>query len=275
MANISFLDTRNPDQTAIDSSLSDFITKYLPGFVPGEPYSGTLSAPMTGYENQGMDFLQKFLTKSAGPNPNPLLGLAGDELTKTFTGGYDPSTSPFYKATRDAAMIERQDALNKQNQGLGARGKYFSSEALNENQQLNTRTTNFLNQTLTAMAEKERQNRLNAVPQAINLDTAQTKAGIAPIAAATTFGAIPREVAQADLEKQYQEFVRQREEKALPLKAATSSYSNMGLKTVATQDKPEFDWGSFLGQLGGAAVGGYFGGPAGAAVGANVGGSLF
>lgn len=248
-ASISTMDVRNSDQKVIDSQLSSFISKYLPGFVPGEEYSGQLSAPMSSLENQGMGFLQNYLTGASQTNANPMLGLAEDELTKTFTGGYDPSTSPFYKATRDAAMIERQDALNTQNQGLGARGKFFSSEALNENQQLNTRTTNFLQSTLAGMAEKERVNRLNAVPMAMNLDSARTKADISPIIAATTFGAIPREVEQQDLERQYQKFLNEREEKALPLTAARGAYSNMGLKTVATQAKPGFDWGSFLGTV--------------------------
>ena len=265
-ASISTMDVRNPDQKVIDSQLSSFISQYLPGFVPGADYGKDLSAPMTGFENQGMSFLQNYLTGASDTNANPMLGLAENELTKTFTGGYDPSTSPFFKATRDAAMVERQDALNTQNQGLGARGKFFSSEALRENQQLNTRTTNFLNQTLTGMAEKERMNRLNAVPMAMNLDSARTKADLSPIIAATTFGSIPREVEQQDLERQYQKFLNEREEKALPLTAARGAYSNMGLKTVATQAKPGFDWGSFLGQVGVMAAGAALTGGIGAAL---------
>jgi hypothetical protein len=246
-SSITTMDNRSEGQKAQDS----WIAKYLPNFKPGEKYSGDLSAPMSTYENQGMGFLQQYLT-DAKTNGNPLLGLAGNELTKTFTGGYDPSTSEFYKATRDAAMTERQDALNVQNQGLGARGKFFSSEALNENQQLNTRTSNFLQQTLTGMAEKERQNRLNAVPMAVNLDKAQTAASLAPVAAATTFGALPRELEQQDLERQYQEYTRQRSEMSLPI----TKGAGPGLTTVGTNNKaaPAFDWGSFLGQIGSTAL---------------------
>jgi len=254
MANISLLDTRNPQQNAIDSSLSDFITTYLPQFKPGEPYTGQLSAPMDTFQNQGMSFLQKYLDQSQQPGANAVTDAAGKQITDTMNGAYDPSTSPFYKATRDAAKVEQQSALNQQNAQLGARGKFFSSEALNEGQQLNTNTTNFLNTTLTGMAEKERQNKLTAAGMAPAISAAQTRQSLAPIEAATTVGALPQQMQQADLERQYQEFQRQRQEKALPLTAATGAYSNQGMQTVANQDKPGFDWGSFLGTVGSAAV---------------------
>lgn len=246
---IEMLDTRNDDQKAIDGAMSSWITQYLPNFKPGESYTGNLSAPMSGFEGQGMNFLQQFLTSKSGENPNPLLGLAGDELTKTFTGQYDPSTSPFYKATRDAAAVEQQTGQNKLNAQLGSRGKYFSSEALNQNQQLQTNTTNFLNQTLTGMAEKERQRRLDAVPMAESLDKSQTAASLAPVAAATTFGALPRQLEQEDYERQYQAWLNQRTEMAMPVSAARGSFQGGDFKTVGI-NQPQtqsFDWGSFLG----------------------------
>jgi hypothetical protein len=250
---ISLLDTRNSDQSAIDNSLSTFITKYLPGYVPGQPYSGQLSAPMDTYQNQGMQFLQKYLDQQGQPGATSVTDNAANEINTTLTGGYDPSTSPFFKATRDAAMVEKQSAQNRLNQGLGARGKYFSSEALNEGQQLETNTSNFLNQTLSGMAEKERQNRLTAAGMAPAISAAQNKAAMAPIAAATTFGAIPQEQQQADLERQYQEFQRQRNEQIGVLSAASGAYSKLG-KTPVIPAKPSFDWGSFLGQVGGMAL---------------------
>jgi len=250
---VEMIDTRTPEQKAVDKSSADWITKYTPSFAPGTPYSGKLSAGMNGFETAGMGFLQNYLTDASATNANPMLGLAENEITKTLTGDYDPSTSQFYKATRDAAMTERQDALNTQNQGLGARNKYFSSEALNEGQQLNTRTTNFLQQTLGAMSEKERMNRLNAVPMAQSLDKARTAAQIAPIAAATTFGAIPRELEQKDYERQYQAWLNQRTEMAMPIQAA-KGFNAGDFKTVGTNPAPTFNWGSFLGQIGSAAV---------------------
>ena len=257
---ISMLDARNPDQKAIDSSLSTFITKYLPEYTPGVPYGGKLSAPMSEFQNQGMGFLQNYLTQQSQPGANATTDNAASEINATMTGGYDPSTSPFYKATRDAAMVNQTTAQNQLNQGLGARGKFFSSEALNEGQQLQTNTTNFLNQTLTGMAEKERQNRLTAAGMAPQISAAQTRQAVAPIAAATTFGAIPQEMQQADLERQYQEFERQQTEKQNVLSAATGSFQGGNMKTVGTNPtpaKPGFDWGSFLGQIGSSAVSSY------------------
>lgn len=276
-ASISTMDVRNPDQTLIDSTLSKFISQYLPGYVPGQAYTGELSAPMTDFENQGMGFLQQYLTESANPASKKLLNTAANELTSTMEGGYDPATSPFFKATRDAAMIEQQDARNKMNQSLGSRNKYFSSEALNEEQQLGTRTTNFLNTTLANMAEKERQNKLTAAGMTPSIQAAIDKQNVAPIAAATTFGSVPREVEQADLERQYQAFLNQRTEQGNVLSAASGAYSNQPMKTVATSAKPGFDWGSFLGMAAGAVVGNALvpgaGLMAGAALGSSLGGA--
>lgn len=246
---ISMLDTRNADQKAIDGAMSAFVTKYLPQFDPGKPYAGSLNAPMNTYQNQGMDFLQTFLDQSGQANSNPMLTMAGTELSKTLNGEYDPSTSDFYKTTRDAALVNQQTAQNQLNAGQGARGKFFSSEAMNENQQLQTNTTNFMNQTLAGLTEKERQNRLAAVPQAMALDKAGTAARIAPIAAATSFGAIPQQLDQAGLEREYNAWLNQRTEMAMPLQAATGAFQGGNSKTLTntTQPAQSFDWGGFLG----------------------------
>lgn len=247
---LDFVDTRNSDQRKIDSNFSDFISKYLPGYVPGQAYTGKLSAPASPYENQGLNYLQKFLDN---PDPSGLMGNASNVLNKTLTGGYDPYTSPYYKSLRQGAQIEQGDAQNQLNAQLGARGKYFSSEALNENQQLQTRTTNYLQNILGQLAQTERQNQLSAVPQAADLNN---KVTLAPVAAASTFGALPRELEQKDLENAYQSFLNSRSELSSIPGLARGTFSGTSLKTLAdnsgsgSDSQPGFDWQSFLGELG-------------------------
>ena len=244
---VDFLDTRNPDQLAVDNSLSSWITKYLPGFVPGQAYSGKFTAPMSTYEQQGLGFLQNYLNQ---PDQTPLLGQAQNEISKTLTGGYDPYTSDFYKSARSAAMLEQGDAQKSLDAQVGARGKYFSSEALNENQQLQTRTTNYLQNILGNLSQNERQNRLAVIPQALATNQAITSAPAGKAATAETLGALPRQIDQNDLEAQYQAFLNQRSEMALPVGAA-SGFRSQPLKTVGTNNPPapQFDWQGFLGSL--------------------------
>lgn len=247
---VELLDTRSPEKRAVDSSLSSWITKYLPDFVPGQKYPGSLSAGMSPFEAQGLDFLQGYLNQ---PNQTPLLGEAQDEISKTLTGGYDPYTSPFYKSLRTGAMQEQQDAQNTLNAQLGSRNKFFSSEALKENRELGTRTTNFLDQILGTLSQQERQNRLDVIPQALAVDKAVTQAPIAKIAAGTTFGALPRQLEQADLEREYQAFLNQRGEQKLTVGAA-QGFDSPSMKTITTSSQPSFDWGKFLGDAASAAA---------------------
>ncbi len=245
---IDMLDTRNPDQMAVDHSLSSWITQYLPSFVPGKPYTGKYTAPMSGFEQQGLDKLGGYLNS---PGYTDLLTNSRSEINKTFNDEYNPYTSDFYKAARTSAMQERQDAQNQLNAELGGRGKFFSSEALNENQQLQTRTTNYLQNILAGLSQNERQNRLNVIPQAVSVNDAITKAPISQIAASQTYGALPRTLDQHDLEAQYNEFQRQRSELALPLGAATA-FKGTAMKTVSdsgTSSQPGFDWAGLLGGL--------------------------
>lgn len=242
-------DQRNPDQMAVDNSLSSWITQYLPNFKPGTPYTGKFNAPMSSSENQGMGILQNYLNS---PGKTDLLGNAQGEINKTLTGGYDPYTSDFYKSARVGARQEQNDAQNQLNAQLGGRGKFFSSEALNENQQLQTRTTNYLQNVLAGLSQNERQNRLNVLPQAVSVNDAITEAPLQQIAASQTYGALPRTLDQHELESQYQEFQRQRSEMTLPLAAAASFKGTpMGVIRDSGANSPQssFNWQGLLGGL--------------------------
>jgi hypothetical protein len=234
--------------------MSSWITKYLPGFVPGENYTGKYTAGMTDQEASSLDYLQKYLDS---PGYGDLTKAASNELTTTLTGGYDPATSPYYKSMRDAAMISQSDARNTMNQQLGSRGKYFSSEALKEERELGTRTTNYLQGILGTLSENERERRLSAVPQAMLLDQTIQNIPLQKAQAAQEIGQLPRLLEQADLTAEYQDFLRQRKEKALPITIG-GSFNATPLRTVTySGGSSGLNWGSLLGQLGTTALSAY------------------
>ena len=229
------LDSRNPDTKRVQGVLADWITKYLPGFEPGKPYGGNLSASMSPYESTGMQYLSKYLQ---GPDYTGLLQQAGDEVSKTLSGNYDPSTSQFYKAARDTAAQNQTDAITQLNQGLGASGKFFSSERVRGMSDIGTKTTNYLNNILGQLSENERNRMLQVLPEARAINQDVMNAPIKKITAATTFGALPRELEQQNYERQYQEFVRQQQEKALPITAASAYPTNNPLSYQAYDQSP-------------------------------------
>lgn len=228
------LDTRNPDAKRVQGTLADWITKYLPSYQPGEAYSGKRTAPMSGFENAGMGLLFQYLANPSGE----LLGPAAEEVKKTLTNQYDPSTSPFYKSMRDTAMLERKDATDRLNREVGARGKYFSSERVRGQGDIEQRTGNFMQQVLAQMTEAERERKLQAVPQAKSITEAQDAVPLRKITAATSFGSLPRQIEDTDYERLYQDFVRQRQEKQGIVSAAGSFPAGSPLSFRAYDQSP-------------------------------------
>ena len=229
------LDTRNPDVKRVQESLANFITSFLPQFKPGQPYGGQLSAPISGFETQGLGNLQRYLDQ---PDTTDLLPAAGQNVLQTLTGGFDPYNSKFFQAARDAALYNRQQAVDLTNRDLAGQNRFFSSERVNKIGDINAQTSNFLNQVLADLSEKERDRQISVLPQAQSLDREIMTAPLRKATAATTVGALPRELGQADLERSYQEFSRQRQEAALPLQAAGGFPTGNDLSFRAYQQSP-------------------------------------
>lgn len=202
-------DLRNPEQLAIDRFLSQFVTNYGPQYKPGQAYTGNRTAGMGANEGMTQDFLQRYLSQ---PDISSNTAAASSYLNKSLTGGFDPGTSDFYKALRTEAEYNRGNAIDQTRRETASRGKFFSSDALSREGDINAQTGNTLNTIMAELASKERgiqQQNFAATPgferfmAGIPLDKAT---------AASTIGAQPRLLKQEELERQYQDFIRQQEE---------------------------------------------------------------
>lgn len=202
-----------PDwQMALGENLSSWVQKFLSMYNPGEKYPGQLSVKTpSAFEQKGLSELDKLL---AGPATGELFGAAKGQVMDTLSGKYaDPSTSPFIQSTMRLANQNLQDAINKSRAGAGARGTFFSRSALQEESNLTERTQNLLNTVIGDFMNQERGRQQNAVPMAESLEKYGTlTAPLARIGAATTTGALPRVLEQADLERQYDDYLRGRKE---------------------------------------------------------------
>lgn len=242
---INFLDVRNPDQKRIDASFADFISKNLPGFTPGEPFTGERVAPISGFEGQGLEFLQQFLN---APDKTELLGAAKKQVLDTLGGEFDPLKSEKFRALRELAEQQRQEGFEAINRQTAGRNNFFSSERIREIGDVAQNTTNALNFALAELASDERDRQIEVLNDALAIDADFTKAPLKKVAAALSFGALPRALNQAELEAVYQDFLRIREEKSLPATLAAGGTSNQRLLTVANQ--PTQGGSAFLDFLG-------------------------
>jgi hypothetical protein len=104
------------------------------------------------------------------------------------------------------------------------------------------------------------------------LDQLMTNIPLQKATAAQQYGQLPRLIEQDQLTREYQDFIRQREEQAIPVSSGVN-FKTQPLQTVVSSGGGGFNWGGLLGTLGGAAMGSIVPG-LGTALGAGLGGAL-
>lgn len=209
-------------QLGAGESLANWATQYLSQYQPGKPYGGKFTAPMAKGEEMGQDWLMKYLEKEG---PGEGYGLAWDELQKTMTGKYDPFTSPFYQAMREGAGYQLEEDIDVMRRGQGARGTYFQDTSMREENKMRLRSTNYLMQLLGSLAETERGRRWEGVGKAMELEKYAEGLPLEKAEAGMRVGALPRLIEQADLESQYQDFLRKQQEFAGAIPAAQGVFA--------------------------------------------------
>jgi hypothetical protein len=218
------LESSMPDwQSATGKQLSEWIQKYMNNYVPGEAYTGKLSAGMTGQEATGLDILNNYLSSS---NVGSLFNAGKTQIADTLAGKYmDPNTSPYIKAMKQMSNQDLADAINTSRIGSGARGNYYSTAAIGEEKDLTSRNLNNLNTIIGNYIQNERQNMLGAATTAQSMDQYENvTAPLSKVSASQSLGSLSRVLEQEDLERQYSAWKNQRTEAAQPISAAQSLY---------------------------------------------------
>lgn len=211
-------DDRSPERTQLDEFLANFVGKFGGQYEPMKQFSGKFTAPLAPLERQGLEqFLPQFLNQ---PDVSGNTQDARNLLNKTVNGGFDPNTSDAYRAFRNESEYNRKRAINQSRAGMGARGKYFSSEAIREEGDINAQTSNALQTILAELSDKERTRSLQAVAPSLALEESIQNRPLQKAEAATTMGSTPRILEQADLEAVYQDFLRRQDEGANVVSAA-------------------------------------------------------
>lgn len=186
----------------------------------GQPYTGQLVAPTSQYEQMGLENLGNYLN-SPSPTSSPLYGAAQGELEKTLGGEeYDPVGGTYYQAYRTAVLRELQEAKDRLAAETSARDKYFGGGRIAATGELEETALNDLELMLGQLYENERSRRLSAVPMATDFLGAGEGFEQGRIAASQEYGALPREIEQAGLTAEYNEYIRQLQDAGIPLETA-------------------------------------------------------
>jgi hypothetical protein len=241
-------------QRETGQKLADWIKTYMDQYKPGEAYTGKLSAGATSQEQTGLSILDQFL---GGSNLGDLFKAGKGQILDTLSGKYaDVNKSPFVNAMREVSNQDLMDALNTSRAGAGARSKFFSTAAMGNEKDLTNRNLQNMNQIIGNFLQTERQNMLGAASTAQGMDQYENLTmPLSKIQASQTFGSLNRTLEQADLERQYNEFTRQRTEMAQPIQAAQSMYGTQSQYGIPSWQMPNTQtnntFGSIMNLLGG------------------------
>lgn len=187
----------------------------------GETYPGPLMAALSEFEETGLEGLKGYLDKPL-PTEGQLYTSAVDEIVKTLSGEeYDPSQGEYYQAYKTSVLRELEEAKDRLAARASAGDKFFGGGRIATEGELEESALGNMAMVLGELAEKERERRLGAVSQALGLTQYEEEASLQRIAASQQFGALPRLIEQAEMDAEYQEWIRALNDLGIALDTAT------------------------------------------------------
>jgi len=187
----------------------------------GTEYQGPLVAALSEFEETGLAGLKDWLGGEL-PTEGVMYKSAADEILKTLAGEeYDPTKGEYYQAYRTGVMRELQEAKDRLAARASAGDKLFGGGRRAVEGELEESAVGDLALVLGQLAERERERRLGAVPQALGLTQYEEAAPLARTAAALQYGELPREIEQMELDAEYMEWMRALNDMNIALDVAT------------------------------------------------------
>jgi len=171
---------------------------------PAEGYTGELIAPLGEYERASLDFLKDY----SGGGTSGLRQAGQKEISKTLSGDYDPTTSPYYQAVKaESANLLREHQSNIADISA-SKGRYHTGARVAEQSRAGTEITQALTTLLGSLAEKERERKLAAATTAQNMGIYEEQTPLRKTVALQEFGGLERIIEQARNEAMYREWLR-------------------------------------------------------------------
>lgn len=221
----------------------------------GEEYPGPLVAALSEFEETGLGGLKDYLGKPL-PTEGELYTSAVDEIMKTFAGEYDPGQGDYYKAYKTQVLRELEESKDRLAARTSAGDKFFGGGRIATEGEMEESAMGDLSMVLGQLFERERERKFSAVSQALGLAQYGEEAPLQRVAASQQYGDLPRLIEQAEMDADYQEWLRSLSDLGIALDVATglATYSPTAVKTGGGLT----DLG-FLVSAGAGGVGSYYG----------------
>jgi hypothetical protein len=176
-------------------------------FTLGESYGGQINAPFEGYEELVPGLLEDFIGRSTPKSWEN----ASAEINRTLTGDYDPTTSEYYKGTKDKMLRELEEATTRLNQSWNVGGNLRNSRRVDKGVRgLESDYLGNMSELLFGLQERERDKRLSVLPFAETFGRLQEESPIRSLEAINQYS--QRDEKQGMLDREYNEWLRSREE---------------------------------------------------------------
>jgi hypothetical protein len=172
------------------------------------PYNGNFTAPMTPYENQGLNAMSSFV--GSGEN----LGGAQSYLGNVLSGQYlDPSTNPNLQKYIDSlsGIHDYQDNLERQRIGssMAAGGNALSgARAMAESEYQNESNNQYQN-TIAGLLNQNYQNERGLQNSAVPLQMGMSNELMGGYGSLMNAGGLPRSIQQNENNAEYADWLRQ------------------------------------------------------------------
>jgi len=219
---------QSPSQKQVGGVLRNYMSKFGNQFVdPSLDYGGKLTAGLSGAEQKGQGLLNRFI----GRDTPELYGLGEEEIRKTLGGeAYDPATSDVYKGFRREAE-EVADVAGHRMAQHGLKVGAPQSATLGRIGGVEEELGETLIDKLSGLTEKERQRKLDILPEARAFGSLRDNKDLASLEATQRYGGLPREIEQLGLDNEKKEFLRKITAQGVPMEVALS---------VLTGQNPQF-----------------------------------
>jgi len=200
----------------------------------GTPYQGPLVAALSEFEETGLAGLKDWLGGEL-PTEGTLFKSAADEIQKTLSGeAYDPVHGEYYQAYRTQVMRELEEAKDRLAARASAGDKLFGGGRIATEGEMEESAVGQMAVTLGQLQERERERRLGAVGQALEFTRYGEEAPEQRVRASQLYGALPREIEQAEMDAEYQEWMRQLNDLGISLDVATGLATYQPTGTMVT-----------------------------------------
>lgn len=186
--------------------LREPFVNYLTGQVgkSGPKYQGQLTAEMTPQEQQSISKVSEYANTGYGDT----FRAGQKQIQDTLSGNYDPTTSPYYQAVKAASAKNLEETQRNIASNAGGGGRYYTGARLKAQGDAATDRALALDTLMGQLAEKERQNQISLIPQAMAYGEAERNLPLSQATALQTLGGLPRQLQQDTLDKQREEFYK-------------------------------------------------------------------